>query len=187
MQLKYPLMGMTIVLMALYAPLALADNSPDAAKPMQEQGGGHHGQKDDMMAKVLNLSEDQVKQLQDLHQKERDTMKSTFEQLKAAHQAFEAEISKASPDMTKVDAAQAQIKTITGQMADNRLNSLLEVKKVLTPEQFSGYLALKKERELKMMHHHKGGQFGHHGGWGKDRDGQKGPGKDMPASDEAGE
>ncbi len=79
-----------VALMALSAPMVYADN-----------GGGdwHHGQKDQMMAKVLNLTDDQQKQLKDSRQKQKDAMKSIFEQIQSNREAFDAEIVKAAPDM----------------------------------------------------------------------------------------
>ena len=95
-------------------------------------------------------------------------MKGVFEQIKANREAFDAEIVKATPDMNKVNEIQAQIKVLQGQMADDQLNSLLEVKKIMTPEQFAGYMALKKEKMLKkhMMGHDK---F-KHGNWDDKQD-----------------
>ncbi len=140
---KTKIAGLIVALMALTAPMVYADN-----------GDRHHGQMEHMMTQVLNLSDDQVKQLKDNHQKQKDAMKSIFEQMKSSREAFDAEIVKAAPDMNKINAIQTQIKTLQGQMADNHLNMLLEIKKIMTPEQFAGYMALKKERELMMRDGH---------------------------------
>jgi Spy/CpxP family protein refolding chaperone len=148
-----------------------ADNGGGDKDSWHQDGGWHHGKDGHMMAKVLGLTEDQVKQLKDIHQKQKEAMKSVFEQIKSNREAFNAEIVKAAPDMNKVNDLQAQFKTIQGQMLDNHLNSLLEVKKVMTPEQFAGFMALKKERELKMHHGRKDG----HNHWAdKGKDGDKG-------------
>lgn len=124
------------------------------------------------MAKILNLSDDQVKQLKDGHQKQREAMKSLFVQIKSNREALNAEIVKATPDMSKVNDIETQLKTLQSQMVDNHLNSILGIKKILTPEQFAGYMALKKEKmlKMKMMGHDKSG---HKCGFGKDRDGHK--------------
>jgi hypothetical protein len=66
--------------------------------------------------------------------------------------------------MAKVTDLQNQLKAIQGQMLDNHLNSILTIKKIMSPEQFTGYMALKKEKELKMHH-------GPKDGFGKGRDG----------------
>jgi Spy/CpxP family protein refolding chaperone len=140
-----------------------ADNS-GGDRDWHQDGRLHHGDGEQMVAKVLNLSEDQVKQLKDLHQKQRESMKSVFAQMKSNREAFNAQIIKATPDMNKVNDLQAQLKTIQSQMIDNHLNSMLEIKKILTPEQFAGYMALKKARQLMMQHGDK------HKHWGNKAD-----------------
>ena len=120
-----------------------------------------------MFAKILNLSDDQVKQLKDRHKKQKEAMKSLFEQIKTNREALNAEIIKATPDMNKVNDIETQLKSLQSQMVDNHLNSILEIKKILTPEQFAGYMALKKEKKL-MKHMRGNDKFGHKGGFGKD-------------------
>jgi len=136
-----------------------------------EQKDWHQGKKDHMhmMAKILNLSDDQEKQLKDSHQKQKEAMKAIFTQIKSNREAFSAEIVKATPDMNKVNDLQTQIKTLQSQMIDNSLSSTLEVKKIMTPEQFAGYMALKKAK--RMMVHEGHDKFGHMDG--KDKDGHK--------------
>jgi Spy/CpxP family protein refolding chaperone len=159
---KTKIAGLIVALMALSAPMVYADNAGG------DKDSWHHGQHDKMMAKILNLTDDQQKQLKDNWEKQKTAMKSIFEQMKSNREAFEAEIVKATPDMSKINDIQAQLKTIQAQMVDNHLNSLLEIKKILTPEQFAGYMALEKAKKLMMHRHHR---FGHKDGFGKDGDG----------------
>jgi Spy/CpxP family protein refolding chaperone len=146
-------LGLLMMVMALSAPVVYADNTA-APNPSHHEEDWHHGQQDHIMAKVLNLSDDQVKQLKDSREKNKEAMKSIFEQMKSNREAFNAEIVKATPDMSKINGIETQIKTLQSQMVDNHLNSILEIKKILTPEQFAGYMALENAR--KMMGHHDG-------------------------------
>jgi Spy/CpxP family protein refolding chaperone len=158
---------------ALTTPMMVYADDSDGNKDNTHQAEGwHHGGHDKMMAKILNLTDDQQKQLKENWKKQKEAMKGVFGQMKTAKEAFDAEIVKASPDMSKISTIQNQIKTLQSQMLDNRLNGILEVKKILTPEQFAGYMALKKERMLKkhMMGH---GWFGHKDSFGKGFDGHK--------------
>jgi len=163
--------------MVLASPMMVyADNAAgDAdASHHDHDGDWRHGPQDHIISKILNLSDDQVKQLNDIHQKQRDVRKADLEQIKSAREALSAEIVKATPDMNKVNDIQNQIKSLLSQSVDNRLNSILAIKKLLTPEQFAGYMALEKERML-MMHmmnkgHH---QFDQKGGFCKLGDGPK--------------
>jgi len=157
---KSTITGFMVALMALSVPLVYADTgdvkSAPAAETSDKDGGWHHGSKDHMMGKILNLSEDQEKQLKDSKEKQKEAMKSVFEQMKTNREAFDAEIVKAAPDMAKINDLQTQIKTVQAQMVDNHLNAILEIKKILTPEQFAGYMALEKEEHMKMGHHKMG-------------------------------
>ncbi len=158
---------MMVTLMALSAPMVYADNGGDKDSWKQD-GDWQHAKHEHMTAKILNLSETQEKQLKDIRHKQKEAMRSTFEQMKADMVAFEAEIIKAAPDMSKVNDIQAKLKTIQSQMVDQHLSSILEIKKVLTPEQFAGYMAL--EREEDMMEHHGHHHPGPKDGMDKDRE-----------------
>jgi len=158
MRIKVYLTGLIVAVMALSSPIAFADNGGNFA------GGGdankgehawHHQGKHHLMARVLNLTEDQQKQLNGIKKKQREDMKSAFEQIKSNRAAFTEEITKAAPDMNKVNELQAQLKTIQAQMADNHLNNILAVKKIMTPEQFAGFMALKKAKKMMEHEHHK--------------------------------
>lgn len=175
MRTKAILTGLMIAVMALSSSIVYADNGGNFT------GGGdnfkgehqwHHGGSHHLMARVLNLTEDQQKQLKDIKQKQRETMKSTFEAIKTNRQAFNEEITKANPDMAKITDLQNQLKVTQAQMADNQLSSMLQIKKIMTPEQFAGFMALKKERKLMGHKHH---PFGPKCAWGK----QAGEHKDM--------
>jgi len=156
---KIRIVGLLLTAMVLSGPMVYAESGMGDKDSWNQEGGWHHGDKDHMIAKILNFSDDQVKQLKDIHQKQRDSMKASVEQIKSVRESLEAEIVKASPDMNKVSTIQAQLKTLLSQLVDDRLNSTLAVKKVLTPEQFAGYMALKKER--KMIKHMMGHMMGH--------------------------
>jgi Spy/CpxP family protein refolding chaperone len=177
MRTKAILTGLMIAVMALSSSIVYADNggnfSTGDSGRYETTGGGdnpkgehqwHHGKSCHLMAKALNLTEDQQKQLKDIKQKQRETMKSTFEAIKANRGAFNEEITKATPDMAKITDLQNQLKATQAQMADNQLSSMLQIKKIMTPEQFAGFMALKKERKLMGHKHH---QFGAKCAWGK--------------------
>jgi len=160
------LTGFMIAAMVLSSSIVYADNGGNFVGGGDFPKGGHecHQGKHHLMARVLNLTEDQQKQLKAIKQKERQTMKSTFEAIKSNREAFNEEIVKATPDMSKINELQNQLKTIQAQMADNHLNSVLEIKKIMTPEQFVGFMALQKERKLMKQGHKK---FGPKCAWGK--------------------
>ncbi|MDE2027188.1 MAG: periplasmic heavy metal sensor [Candidatus Omnitrophica bacterium] len=151
MTAKMKMAGLAVALMGLLSfSAAYADNGPMGGGNMHK--GWHHEDKGKRLGEVLNLTESQDKQLQALHEQQRTQMKAVFEQMKANRQDFEAEIAKEKPDMNKINDLQTKLKSIQAQMVDDHLNGILAVKKILTPQQFAGYMALKKERQMKMMH-----------------------------------
>ena len=158
---KSKFLGLILSAAVLSLPLmAYADN--DQGKDMHKTGQWNHGPQPHLpsIAKVLNLSDDQVKQLEAIHEKDKAAMKAHFEQVRDNRNAFDAQIVLAQVDMNKINDIQTQLKTLQAQSLDDHLNSLLEIKKILTPEQFTGFMALKREREM-MMHHGPKGDFSH--------------------------
>ncbi len=97
----------------------------------------------------LNLSEDQKTQLEANKQKQNGQMKSFFAQMKTQRNAMHQELMKPDLDMNKVDSIQLQLKTLHSQMMDNRLNSILEVRRILTPDQFNKFISLMEKHRLK--------------------------------------
>jgi len=141
--------------MVLAASLAYADSgnkgniySRGGKCERCEKKHGEHG-----WGNKLGLTDDQKKQLKENWQKQREAVKPLFEQMKDNRQALKQELLQPTPDMNKVNTLQTQFKAIEGQMTDSRLNSLLETKKVLTPEQFTKFLEVKERRK-----HHEGGR-----------------------------
>jgi len=165
---KVKIAGLMMVLTAFCMPSVYADNGDmKSAQGVHQDGDWHHAQRERMTAQILNLSEDQQKQLKESHEKQKEAMKSIAEQLMASKEAFDAEIVKATPDMNKINSIQSQIKAFLSQMADSRLNKLLEIKKIMSPEQFAGYMALEKEED--MMKHEGHDKF-EHKHWGDKQD-----------------
>jgi Spy/CpxP family protein refolding chaperone len=98
----------------------------------------------------LNLSDAQKKTLEENKATSRQKMKSVFEKMKPLRDSLNQELMKAELDMNKINEIQSQIKAVQSEIGDNRLNSILEVRKILTPEQFAKFLSLmeksKKDR-----------------------------------------
>jgi len=100
MKAKAKILGlmMTAVLIASSPMLVYADNGGGDKDTWHQDGDRHDGDHDRFLAKILNLSDDQVKQMNDNHQKDREAMKSIFDQIKTNREALDAEIIKANAD-----------------------------------------------------------------------------------------
>ena len=168
--------GITGILMsailALSASVVYADNGNGG------NFGDGHGDKQGHYMKgkfchKLNLTDDQQKQLKAIWQKQREAMKATFKQIKANKEALTNELLQTTTDVNKINDLKSKMEALGAQMLDNRINSNLEVKKILTAQQFAKYLELQKRKFSGRFHQEERG-CRHHGNRGDQRDGDYG-------------
>jgi len=118
----------------------------------QDQEGRKFDKKDweekvNKMYDKLDLSEEQRQALKKNKEGHRDEMQSLREEIKAKRESLQAEMQKADFNADKVKSINEEIKALQNKMSDQRLEGVLEVREILTPEQFS------KFNELKESHH----------------------------------
>ncbi len=89
--------------------------------------------------KELNFNEDQKKALKANKEKHRQDTKAVFEDMHAKMKLMREELQKDHLDMGKVNQIQADLKATQAKMMDQRLEHILEVRKILTPEQFKQF------------------------------------------------
>jgi len=126
--------------------LAQAQNAPGSEGPSPKW---HSGQRIQGIYSQLNLTDDQKKQLEVNKQQHRAKMESARQEIKADKETLKEELMKPQLDMPKINAIHDQIKSLQNQMEDVKLNSILGVRTILTPEQFLKFINL--------MHKHKQG------------------------------
>ena len=119
----------------------------------QDKGGDKQGKmaggRESKIFSQLNLTEDQKKQLDTNKKAQMQDMKGLFQQMKTLSRSLNEELMKSQLDMAKVNSINTQLKTLQGQIADKRIDSIIGVRKILTPEQFSKFLALTEEMRNK--------------------------------------
>jgi Spy/CpxP family protein refolding chaperone len=96
----------------------------------------------------LHLTDAQKKQLEDNKTEHRAKIKAVRAQMKTYRQAFQQELMQPTLDMNKINALHSRIKSLESQMADDRLSSILAVRSILTPQQFSEFSALMHKHKL---------------------------------------
>src|SRR5208283_4151002 len=96
----------------------------------------------------LHLTQAQKKQLEDNKNQHRARTKDIREQMKSYRQVFQQELMKPQLDMNKIYELHSRLKALESQMADDRLNSVLAVRSILTPQQFSEFTALMHKHKL---------------------------------------
>ena len=112
----------------------------------QPQGEGFPGPKSqrgskDMFPKAklyekLNLSPEQQEQLEAYHNQHREESKKLHKSIKEKREALREDLERKDLDMSKVKKLHAQVKAAQGRIEDYRLEGILKVREILTPEQF---------------------------------------------------
>jgi Spy/CpxP family protein refolding chaperone len=123
--------------------LARAEN-PGVDGPSQKW---HSGQRIQEIYGQLNLTDDQKKQLEVNKQQHLAKIQNARREMKADKEMLKEELMKPRLDMPKINQIHGQIKSLQNQMEDDKLNSILTVRAILTPEQFLKFVNL--------MHRHK--------------------------------
>ena len=158
-------------ILALSAPVVYADYGNGGN--FGDGGWSHHGHhgKGGFFSK---LTDDQKKQLKDIWQKQKEAKKTAFAQIRVYREALTNELLQTTPDVNKINDLKSKLGVLKAQMLDNRINSDLEVKKILTAQQFAKYLEFQKAKFDGRFHkgeqgcqHHRH----HHGNGGDQRDG----------------
>lgn len=103
--------------------------------------------------KDLGLSAEQTKMLEDNKSKHREEMKASFEAMRAKEALLRDELQRESLDIGKITQINNELKDIQLKMTDQKLAGILEVRKILTPEQFRKFN--KKIEERREQRHKK--------------------------------
>lgn len=138
---------------SLFAIMSLAQ-AQNAPGPEWSGPRVHAGQRIQEIYSQLNLTDDQKKQLEANKHQHRLRMQQARMDMKVAKEALREELMKTQLDIPKVMMLHDRIKALLSQMEDIKINSILSVRRILTPEQFSKFVVL--------MHKHKEGHEEEH-------------------------
>jgi len=94
----------------------------------------------------LNLTDEQKKLLKENRESRKEDIKENNLKLKAAKDAIKEELKKKDLDMAAVNKLHAQVKDLQMKMEDYRLEGILAVRKILTPEQYAKFIEFTVER-----------------------------------------
>ncbi|HPM42305.1 MAG TPA: Spy/CpxP family protein refolding chaperone [Candidatus Omnitrophota bacterium] len=124
-------------------------------RPRMESAGKEDPFKD------LSLTPEQRDKIKAHREEGKLKAKEIQEQMRAKKEELKAEMAKSVSDRSKIDAIAADMKSLSARMIDQRIERILSLKEILTPEQFQKVNA---KIEEKMRKH--GGKAR---GWGKDK------------------
>lgn len=95
------------------------------------------------MQEKLNLSAEQQELMNAHKANQREQMEEFHNRTKTTRGELKAELEKEELNMDTIDQIQSELKGLQATMADHRLEGTLEVRDILTPEQFSEFMELK--------------------------------------------
>jgi protein CpxP len=95
----------------------------------------------------LDLSDEQKKMLADNKARHKSAKENLSTETKAAMQALGDELKKKDLDMPRIESLRARMKMLREQMSDERFNAILEVRKILTQEQFLKFSDLMEQQK----------------------------------------
>lgn len=139
MQTKF---GSVLVLLALIGGLAMADGT----------GWGSQRDRDEMRGKLkteLGLTNEQEKKLETHRIDQRAEMEKLMLVVKEKRDELKTVLENPKMNHHAVERINDELKTAQNDMADKRLEGILYVREVLTPEQFKKFLSLRPGREGK--------------------------------------
>ncbi|TRZ50743.1 MAG: periplasmic heavy metal sensor [Dehalococcoidia bacterium] len=96
-------------------------------------------EKFDKMIEALGLSDEQVAQLKDRKQAKMKSREKLHSALKKQKQELRDELEKPESDNARIKQIADSIKQIQSEMIDERIKGILEIKAILTPEQYSKF------------------------------------------------
>lgn len=127
-----------LVLCGLFAAPALR-----AESPKEGPGDGKWEQKREEkfkeMREKLGLTADQEAKLKAHKESHKAEARNLHEGMRAKRDALRQELEKPAVDESRVRALHNEIKALDAGLSDHRLKGILEVRKILTPEQFKKF------------------------------------------------
>lgn len=129
---------MLVAALALSSPAAYADSCHYGDKGAKEYSDNKETRHDKFF-KDLNLTADQKKMLDENKAKHKEAVKAIFDKIKGERDLMRQELQKPELDMGKINQINEEIKKLEAQKLDSMLQHVLEVRKILTPEQFKKF------------------------------------------------
>ncbi len=139
-----------VVLTAL--SLSLMSYQANAQGPQNNQKGSGHRMRKEMMGKViedLGLTQEQQESMKTYRSQNQERIKGLHEKLRQAHQALKAELEKEKSSNKVIKDIATSLNNVQAEMVDNRIDSVLKMKEVLSPEQFKQFTEKIEEHRKK--------------------------------------
>ncbi|MDD5216594.1 MAG: periplasmic heavy metal sensor [Candidatus Omnitrophica bacterium] len=126
------LLGVALVSTPAYAFEGWGENGKDGK-------GKFHQKREAMMKKMtadLGLTEAQQKQIEDQHASMKQRQEEIFKGIETKRSELRAELDKPELDRARIDQLTNELSAFSAQKVKNRVEGILEIRTILTPEQF---------------------------------------------------
>lgn len=146
----------TILTLLLTAIPALAGGFGGGDGPGHGPGGtseARQARREARMEKMeilLDLTSAQKEQLRTFRQSHRAEANTFHQDMQAVRKEIGDEIQRPELDMAKISQLQTRLKELHARQADHRLEGILNVRKTLTPTQFSKFMVLTRDHKRGM-------------------------------------
>lgn len=134
--------------MLLTGGLVLTVHAQDGS-PEKKEWKERMEAKKQVLFKELNLTDAQKQQLDENRKKSQESTKALRQSIRDNMDLMGKELEKDALDMARINQIQVEIKSAHAKIMDNRLQGILEVRSILTPEQFKRFSEhMKKEKDM---------------------------------------
>tara|TARA_Y100000031_G_C8024650_1_gene294258 strand:+ start:93 stop:575 length:483 start_codon:yes stop_codon:yes gene_type:complete len=104
-----------------------------------KHGDSKKGEKMQKFIDELGLSEEQQAQMKEQRQGHKDEIKEFYEEVRGLRDALKAELEKPDSNEATINSLATRLKALEGKKIDFRIQKVLELKSILTPEQFKKF------------------------------------------------
>ena len=137
-------MLLIILVLALCAPAVYAYPN-DTGRAHGKELKGKMEAKQQELYKDLNLTDQQKKSLEENKNKHKEQTKALRNEMKEKRDLLRQELQRDELNMGKINQTNNDLKNLQAKMLDDRLASILEVRNILTPEQFKKFISKMEE------------------------------------------
>lgn len=119
----------------------------------------------DNMVEELGLSGEQQEQLRQQKETRRQEHQELREALREAQEALKEELSREDIDQSKLDSIAGGLKQLNNRMVDDRIEGILKMREILTPDQYRKFQEKAQKMHGKMSGKMREGMHGEKGGY----------------------
>jgi len=113
-------------------------------------GKGHRDARIQQIAEKLGLTPEQQQKLKDNHKAQRERMQEIVGQIKEKQQTLRTEINNPSVTKESLSPILTEINSLQRQLMEGRIDGILAVKEIMTPEQFAEFQQITENKQQGM-------------------------------------